>query len=72
MSSPEELSLEKLTISDQPPSVSKRQMLILYGSQTGCAQDVAERMSRQARRRHFAVRLYSMDEYDRVNFYYLR
>jgi sulfite reductase alpha subunit-like flavoprotein len=72
MSSPEELSLEKLTISDQPPSVSKRQILILYGSQTGCAQDAAERMSRQARRRHFAVRLYSMDAYDRVNFYYLR
>ncbi|PKK76336.1 riboflavin synthase domain-like protein [Rhizophagus irregularis] len=67
MSSPEELSLEKLTISDQPPSVSKRQMLILYGSQTGCAQDVSERISRQARRRHFAVRLYSMDEYDREN-----
>ncbi|RIA87746.1 hypothetical protein C1645_713689 [Glomus cerebriforme] len=67
MSSPVELQLEKLSISDKSTNAFKRQMLILYGSQTGCAQDVAERMSRQAKRRHFKTRLYSMDAYDRDN-----
>ena len=68
MSSLEELQLEKLSISDKSPNVSERQLLILYGSQTGCAQDVAERMLRQAKRRHFKTRIYSMDAYDRVNY----
>ncbi len=67
MLGPEEL-IEKLSIADNSPSVSERQILILYGSQTGCAQDVAERMSRQAKRRRFKTRIYSMDAYDRVNF----
>jgi sulfite reductase alpha subunit-like flavoprotein len=66
MSSPE-LQLEKLSISDKSSSTSERQLLILYGSQTGCAQDAAERMSRQAKRRHFKTRVHSMDAYDRVN-----
>ncbi|CAG8477492.1 9333_t:CDS:10 [Paraglomus occultum] len=43
-----------------------RQLLILYGSQTGCAQDSAERTAREARRRHFRVRIFAMDEYDRT------
>ena len=46
-----------------------RQLLILYGSQTGCAQDAAERTAREARRRHFRVRIFAMDEYDRVKFF---
>ena len=68
MSSPSELQLEKLSISDNCSNTSERQLLILYGSQTGCAQDVAERMLRQAKRRHFKTRIYSMDAYDRVNY----
>ncbi|CAI2170561.1 4830_t:CDS:10 [Funneliformis geosporum] len=66
----EELLVEKLSIADindNPSSISERQILILYGSQTGCAQDVAERISRQAKRRRFKTRIYSMDAYDRDN-----
>lgn len=43
-----------------------RSLLILYGSETGCAQDVAENLARQARRRHFHARTMAMDDYDKV------
>ena len=45
---------------------SPRDLLILYGSETGCAEDVAERIGRQARRRRFRVRVVAMDDYDKV------
>ncbi|RHZ61877.1 hypothetical protein Glove_345g36 [Diversispora epigaea] len=48
-------------------NLKNRQLLILYGSQTGYAQDIAERIERQARRRLFKTRLFSMDSYDRTN-----
>lgn len=38
-------------------------LLILWGSQTGNAQDVAERIEREARMRHFAPCVQSMDSY---------
>ncbi|XP_049522572.1 NADPH-dependent diflavin oxidoreductase 1 isoform X2 [Dermacentor silvarum] len=40
-----------------------RRFLILYGSQTGTAQDVAERIGRQARRYRFCVTVSAMDDY---------
>ncbi|KAI8071469.1 hypothetical protein BC940DRAFT_294536 [Gongronella butleri] len=40
-----------------------RSLLILYGSETGCAQDVAETLARQARRRRFHARVVAMDDY---------
>ncbi|KAK7487379.1 hypothetical protein BaRGS_00021341 [Batillaria attramentaria] len=40
-----------------------RRLLILYGSQTGTAQDVAERIGREARRRLFAVKVVALDSY---------
>lgn len=43
-----------------------RNLLILYGSQTGSAQDVAERIGREAKRRRYRVRVCSMDSYDKV------
>lgn len=43
-----------------------RSLLILFGSETGCAQDVAENLARQARRRHFKTRVVAMDDYDKV------
>ncbi|GAB5591386.1 NAPDH-dependent diflavin reductase [Umbelopsis nana] len=46
--------------------MESRRLLILYGSETGCAQDTAERIGRQARRRHFKARVMAMDEYDRA------
>ena len=43
-----------------------RSLLILYGSETGCAQDVAENLARQARRRRFYAKTMAMDDYDKV------
>ncbi|GFR48013.1 hypothetical protein Agub_g9842 [Astrephomene gubernaculifera] len=39
-------------------------LLVLYGSQTGNAQDVAERIGREARLRLFKPRVVAMDSYD--------
>ena len=38
-------------------------LLVLYGSQTGTAQDVAERIGREAYRRHIHARVMPMDAY---------
>ncbi|GLC34942.1 hypothetical protein PLESTM_000256800 [Pleodorina starrii] len=46
------------------PSGMNTSLLILYGSQTGNAQDVAERIGREARLRLFSHRVMSMDSYD--------
>lgn len=43
-----------------------RSLVILYGSETGCAQDVAETLGRQARHRHFKTKVMAMDDYDKV------
>ena len=42
-------------------------LLVLYGSQTGTAQDVAERLKREARRRHVRCRILPMDNYEKVH-----
>lgn len=47
--------------------MDERRLLVLYGSQTGTAQDVAERVGREGRRRHFRTQVTAMDEYDKVN-----
>jgi len=44
---------------------TNRRLLILYGSQTGTAEDVAQQVSRGARRLHFHTELSSMDAYER-------
>ena len=44
----------------------ERKLLVLYASQTGTAQDVAERIGRDAKRRHFAVKILAMDYYNKV------
>ena len=41
-------------------------LLLLYGSQTGTAQEVAEQIAEMARRRNFEPRLSSMDAYPRA------
>jgi sulfite reductase alpha subunit-like flavoprotein len=40
-------------------------LLILYGSQTGTASEIASIVGRQGRNRHLQVSLSSMDDYDR-------
>ena len=42
---------------------SERRVVVLYGSQTGTAQDVAERIGREARYRHMVVRVMALDDY---------
>ncbi|XP_077441954.1 NADPH-dependent diflavin oxidoreductase 1 [Vanacampus margaritifer] len=42
-------------------------LLILYGSQTGTAQDTAQRIARQAIRRRLRVHLSSLDDYNVAN-----
>jgi sulfite reductase alpha subunit-like flavoprotein len=42
----------------------ERSLLILFGSQTGCAADVSQRLAREARRRLWTVRVMSMDAFD--------
>lgn len=44
--------------------MTDRHFLILYGSQTGTAQDVAEKLAREAKRRHFHCRVSAMDSYN--------
>lgn len=41
-----------------------RKLTILYGSQTGCAQDVAEYIWRESKRYHFTGTVQSLDKYD--------
>ncbi|CEM00764.1 unnamed protein product [Vitrella brassicaformis CCMP3155] len=41
-----------------------RRLLILYGSQTGCAAEVAADLAREGRRRRFECRLLPMDNFD--------
>ncbi|XP_067296248.1 NADPH-dependent diflavin oxidoreductase 1 isoform X1 [Pseudorasbora parva] len=42
-------------------------LLVLYGSQTGTAQDTAERIGRQAQRRRMRVRVEALDSYNVTN-----
>ncbi|XP_029025711.2 NADPH-dependent diflavin oxidoreductase 1 [Betta splendens] len=42
-------------------------LLILYGSQTGTAQDTAQRIGRQARRRQLQVHVMPLDQYNVTN-----
>ncbi|XP_060697241.1 NADPH-dependent diflavin oxidoreductase 1 [Hemiscyllium ocellatum] len=41
----------------------ERKLLVLFGSQTGTAQDVAERIGREGVRRHFKCRVMPLDSY---------
>ena len=43
-----------------------RKILILYGSQTGTAQDVAEKLAREAKRRFLSTRVMALDDYNVV------
>nr|Q6NRG5.1 RecName: Full=NADPH-dependent diflavin oxidoreductase 1; AltName: Full=NADPH-dependent FMN and FAD-containing oxidoreductase [Xenopus laevis]AAH70785.1 Ndor1 protein [Xenopus laevis] len=45
----------------------QQNLLILYGSQTGTAEDLAGRLSREAKRHHFNCRTEALDEYRVAN-----
>jgi sulfite reductase alpha subunit-like flavoprotein len=43
-----------------------RKLVVLYGSQTGTAEEVAERIGRDARRRYIVPNVIAMDDYNIV------
>jgi len=45
------------------PNTMSRPLLVLYGSQTGTAQEVAERIGREGVRLHFDIKVTSMDSF---------
>jgi len=51
---------------------SSRKLTVLYGSQTGTAQDVAEQIGRDALRYHFSVTVNALDNYNIVSVWLLR
>lgn len=44
----------------------ERSLLILYATETGTAQDAADRVARECRRIHFSARVVDMGSYDAV------
>ncbi|XP_053138677.1 NADPH-dependent diflavin oxidoreductase 1 isoform X2 [Hemicordylus capensis] len=44
--------------------MAARKILVLFGSQTGTAQDTAERIGREAKRRHFQCKVEALDSYN--------
>lgn len=50
--------------------LAERELTILYATETGNAQDVAERIAVQCRRLHFSVHVHSIDEYRIVGGHY--
>jgi len=49
-----------------PAMAQDRRLMILYATQTGNAQDLAESLARRAIRQHFTTQCLSMDEYSAV------
>lgn len=46
---------------------SERRITVLYGSQTGTAEEVAERIGRDGKLRHLSVRVMALDDYNIVS-----
>lgn len=44
-----------------------RRLVVLYGTQTGCAQEVAERLGRVAKKWQFKTRVVSLGTYEKVS-----
>lgn len=51
---------------DAAQSSNNRIITILYATETGNAEEVAERLARIAYRRHLQVRLFNLADYDKV------
>ena len=57
----------KKSRSDADDISSSRNLLILYATETGTAQDTADRIARECRRIHFTSRVLSMHAYQPVS-----
>lgn len=54
-------------MADDLSKISGRKISVLYGSQTGTAQEVAERIGREAKRRYLSASVLALDDYDVVS-----
>lgn len=54
-------------MADDLLGISGRKISVLYGSQTGTAQEVAERIGREAKRRYLSASVLALDDYDVVS-----
>ena len=54
-------------MADDLSEISGRKISVLYGSQTGTAQEVAERIGREAKRRYLSASVLALDDYDVVS-----
>ena len=53
-------------MADDLSKISGRKISVLYGSQTGTAQEVAERIGLEAKRRYLSASVLALDDYDVV------
>lgn len=61
------MKLKLTKMADDLSKISGRKISVLYGSQTGTAQEVAERIGREAKRRHLSASVLVLDDYDVVS-----
>ena len=54
-------------MADELSKVRGRRISVLYGSQTGTAQEVAERIGREAKRRYLSASVLALDDYNVVS-----
>ena len=52
---------------EQEISDEWRHLTVLFGSQSGTAEEVAERIKREAKRRHFICKTVALDEFEIVS-----
>lgn len=62
------MPLELAKMADDISRSEGRSISVLYGSQTGTAQEVAERIGREGKRRHLSVTVVALDDYNVVSF----
>lgn len=59
-------------MSESSMAPTERRLTVLYASETGTAEQVAERIGRIARRRHIDTHIYSMGDYEKVRTFLTR
>lgn len=67
MSGQRTVSLELTNMADESKVYRSRRICVLYGSQTGTAQEVAERIGREAKRRLLSATVLALDDYNVVS-----
>lgn len=55
-----------MSVSDDEQDTDRRDLLILYATETGYALDIAEQVARELQQREFTIRLLSTDSYPGV------